>query len=100
AAVLDDEPARARTVAPGVPAERRRAAEPRDDGDRTLDVLALDSFVDVLVAGPAVTVARDLVAIGEERVEDRRIALERHRDAEDRERHRALAKRAQHAPHA
>ena len=57
-------------------------------------------LVDLLVGDPAPAVARDLVAVGQERVDDRRVARERHRDAEDRQRHPALAEEPQDPPHA
>ena len=76
------------------------AGQPRDRLDRARQVLALGRLVDVLVADPAPAVRRDLVAVAQEGLDHRRVPLERHRDAEHRERHLALAEQAQEPPHA
>jgi len=100
AAVLDDQPARVGAVAARVPAQRRRAGEPRDRVDGTRDVLALDVLGHVLVADPAPAVARDLVAVAQVGVDERGAAQQRHPDAEDRQRDAALAEQPQQAPRA
>ena len=100
AAVLDDECARARAVAAGIPAGRRRAGQPGNRLDRLRDVLAFDVLGDILVADPAKPVACDLVTGLHACVDDGRIARQRHRDAEDRQRQAALVEQAQHAPDA
>jgi hypothetical protein len=100
AAVLDDEPARRGAVAPRVPALGRPAGEAHDRVDRALEVLAFGRLVRVLVADPAPAVARDLVAVAEERVDDRRMPQHRHAHAEDREGHAAVAEEPQQPPDA
>ena len=100
AAALDDEPPRVRAVAARVPAVGSASGQARDRVDRKRHVLALDVLVDLLVGNPAPAVARDLVAVGQERVDDRRIARQRHRHAENGQRHPALAEEPQDPPHA
>ena len=100
AAVLDDQPPSGRAVAARVPPLWRPAGEPHDRVDRALEVLALERLVGVLVAHPAPAVARDLVPVAQERVDDGRMPQHRHPDAEDRERNAALAEQPQESPDA
>jgi hypothetical protein len=62
-------------------------------------VLALGGFVDGLVVDPAPAVAGDLVAEFAEGGGELRVALQRHRHAEDGERQAAALELAQDAPH-
>ena len=61
-------------------------------------MLALGRLVDLLIADPAPAVARDLVSILEHRVDCIRMALERHRRTEDRDRNALLAEEPQQPP--
>ncbi len=64
AALIDDEAARVRAVAAGVPAERPSAAgQLLDDEVRDADVAALGRLGHVLVVDPAQAVVRDLMVL-------------------------------------
>ena len=54
-------------------------------------VRALDVFVGLLIRDPAPAVTGDLVAVAEDRLDDAGIALQRHADAEHRQRHAPFA---------
>ncbi|MNN27558.1 hypothetical protein D3C81_1410970 [compost metagenome] len=100
AAVLDDKPARVGAVAAGVPAQRQLAGQLLDDLHADAHVLALGGFVHVLVVDPAPAMAGDLVAQFDEGAGQFRMALQRHRYAEDGQRQAALLELAQDAPDA
>src|SRR5437762_1429034 len=68
--------------------------------DREPHVLALGRLVDLLIADPAPAMAGDLVARLGAGDRDLGMPLERHRDAEHRERQAAPLELAQDAPHA
>ena len=55
--------------------------------DRFLQVFTLGFLIDMLVVDPAVTVARDFPFRRPHRIHDFRVALERHRNAEYRDRY-------------
>src|SRR4051812_5646553 len=98
-AVLDDELARVRAGAPGVPAERTLAGESAVDLDRAPHVLALDRFGHLPVIDPAPAVARDLVPGLEQRGDRGGVALHRHRDTVYGERHFVAGEELEDAPH-
>ncbi len=77
---------------------RRGAGQFGENLHRLLHVGALGRFVGLLVADPAQAVAGDLVAERLERRHRLRIALQRQRDAEHRQRQLALFKQAQNTP--
>ena len=70
------------------------------DLDRLADVLALLVLRHAVVVDPAVAVARDLPARLDHRGDRVRVALERHRDAEDGDRDAALGEEAVQPPEA
>ncbi|KOT01469.1 hypothetical protein DM50_2834 [Burkholderia mallei] len=100
AAVLGDEPMRVRTVAARIPAERAHARHALDRLHSEPHVLGFVLGRHVLIVNPAPAVTRDLVAELDERARELRMPLDRHADAEHRERQPALVELAQDAPHA
>ncbi|EON20068.1 amidohydrolase [Cupriavidus sp. GA3-3] len=100
AAVLHHQAARVGAVAAGVPAQRQFAGQVLDDLHADAHVLALGGFVEALVVDPAPAVAGDLVAQFDKSAGQFRMALQRHRHAEDGQRQAALLELAQQAPDA
>src|SRR6202022_4071444 len=97
-AVWGGEPMRIRTVAPGVPAERPHARHALDRLHPEAHVLGFARGRHVLIVNPAPAVTCDLVAQFDECARHFGIALDRHADAEHRERQAALFEFAQDAP--
>ncbi len=73
--MLDDEAARVRAVASGVPAERPLSRQFRDRFDRAREVLVLDGRVHELVVDPAPAVRGDLVPRRGDPLHEGRITL-------------------------
>lgn len=100
AAVFRDETVRVRAVAAGIPAERTLARHALDRFHPEAHVLGLELGRHALVVNPAPAVARDLMTELDECAREFRMALDRHADAEHRQRQPAPLEFAQDAPYA
>ena len=96
--MFDQQAARLRTVATGVPTQRRTAECRSQDLNRARHVLALDCLIDLLIADPAQSVAGNFMSQLFECADCFGMTRNCHRNREDRERQLMAFEYPQHAP--
>ncbi len=99
-ALLHDETTRIRTVAAGVPTQRRATRHFLEDVDGDAHVLTLGRLVHVLIVNPAPAVTRNLVPKRLECRRHLRVTLHGHCHAKHGQRQASTLELAQDAPHA
>ena len=99
-ACFDDQAPGIGAGAARVPAQRAFAHRVFDGCDRSLDVLALNGFIHILVIDPTVAMATYLVTRLVQGLHRLGVALYRHADREHRDRYVVLVKQLLQTPHA